>query len=149
MLRSSIARQRSACPIARSLDLLGDRWTLLLIRDMLQGHSRFKEFLKSAQGIPTNILAERLERLVRAGLARRLPVEPGSKHLAYQLTGKGRALLPVLESLKKWGTSLKPTPRHNDRPPRAKSTRRRTRTPVTPSTTGLSSPSEPLASHLL
>lgn len=95
--------RRSSCAVAAALDLLGDRWTLLVIRDMFLGKSRFKDFVSSPEGIPTNILTDRLERLVNAGMARRIPSSPGSRHLAYELTPKGKSLGPVLRSLRDWG----------------------------------------------
>jgi DNA-binding HxlR family transcriptional regulator len=100
--------RRSPCPVACSLDLLGDRWTLLVIRDLLLGRTRFKEFLASPEGIPTNILTNRLNRLVEYQLAAKVADSTGSKHLRYQLTPKGQALLPVLEALKTWGLDWEP-----------------------------------------
>jgi DNA-binding HxlR family transcriptional regulator len=90
------------------LDLLGDRWTLLVVRDLLLGKTRYKDFAASPEGIPTNILAERLARLCAAGLAVRVPAEPGGRHLAYKLTAKGRALTPTLRSLRDWGLKWQP-----------------------------------------
>lgn len=95
--------RRSPCPVACSLDLFGDRWTLLVIRDLFLGRSRFKDFTSSPEGIPTNILSDRLERLLRAGLVRQVPAENGSKRQAYQLTEKGDALRPVLQAIRDWG----------------------------------------------
>jgi DNA-binding HxlR family transcriptional regulator len=94
---------RSPCPVACTLDLIGDRWTLLVVRDMVLGRKRFKEFVSSPEGIPTNILAERLARLTVAGIIRHAPSDDGTKHQAYELTPKGRALLPVLKGLRNWG----------------------------------------------
>jgi DNA-binding HxlR family transcriptional regulator len=94
--------------VACSLDLFGDRWTLLVIRDAFLGRSRFKEFTASPEGIPTNILADRLARLVASGILEQEPSEPGSRHLAYRLTQKGRALAPVLRSLRDWGLAWVP-----------------------------------------
>lgn len=94
--------RRSPCPVACALDLLGDRWTLLVIRDLFLGRSRFKDFTASPEGIPTNILTDRLERLVNQGVVNKVPV-PGGKRYAYKLTEKGRALGPVLIALKDWG----------------------------------------------
>src|ERR671916_2191665 len=65
--------RRSACPVACALDVVGDRWTLLVIRDLLAGKSRYGDFLASPEKIPTNILADRLKRLEREGLVSRLP----------------------------------------------------------------------------
>jgi DNA-binding HxlR family transcriptional regulator len=97
------AARRSPCPISCSLDLFGDRWTLLVVRDLILGRQRFKEFAASPEGIPTNILAERLERLLDHGIVELTPAADGSRHSAYRLTAKGRALLPVLEALRDWG----------------------------------------------
>jgi len=94
--------------VACSLDLLGDRWTLLVVRDLLFGRSRFKDFMASPEGIPTNILSERLERLVRHGVAERVPASDGSKRFGYRLTEKGRSLGPVLEAMRDWGLEWEP-----------------------------------------
>lgn len=94
--------RRSSCPVACALDLFGDRWTLLVVRDLLQGRRRFKEFASSPEGIPTNLLADRLERLVAGGLVDRVPLQ-GEKRLVYELTEKGRSLHPVLAAVKEWG----------------------------------------------
>jgi DNA-binding HxlR family transcriptional regulator len=89
--------------VACSLDLFGDRWSLLIIRDLLLGRQRFKEFVASPEGIPTNILSERLERLREHGVVELTEAADGSRHPAYQLTTKGRALGPVLEAVRDWG----------------------------------------------
>lgn len=99
---------RSPCPVACVLDICGDRWTLLVIRDLMFGRSRFKDFTASPEGIPTNILSDRLARLLRHGLAEQVPAEDGSARLGYQLTEKGRALRPVLETLRDWGLKWEP-----------------------------------------
>jgi len=104
----SPARRRSPCPIACSLDLFGDKWTLLVIRDLLLGRSRFKDFAASPEGIPTNILAERLERLQESGVIETRPSSEGSSRLAYHLTEKGTALRPVLRSIKNWALQWEP-----------------------------------------
>ena len=100
--------RRSPCPLACSLDIIGDRWTLLVIRDLMFGRSRFKDFSASPEGIPTNILSERLERLIRHELAEQMPAADGSKRLAYRLTDKGNALRPVLEAMRDWGLAWEP-----------------------------------------
>jgi DNA-binding HxlR family transcriptional regulator len=82
---------------------LGDRWTLLVIRDLLLGRSRFKDFLASPEGIPTNILTERLKRLLGHGVIEQMPAADGSRRLAYRLTRKGDALRPILRGLRDWG----------------------------------------------
>lgn len=99
---------RSPCPVACCLDLLGDRWTLLVVRDLFLGRSRFKEFAASPEGIPTNLLSERLERLVRHGVIDRVPVPGSPKRLAYQLTAKGLALRPILMAMRDWGLAWQP-----------------------------------------
>lgn len=95
--------RRSPCPVACSLDLFGDRWTLLVVRDLFLGRARFKEFTAAPEGIPTNILAERLERLLAHGIIEQIPAEDGTKRLAYRLTEKGQALRPVLKAMRDWG----------------------------------------------
>ena len=101
--KSGAAERRSPCPVACTLDLLGDRWTLLVIRDLFLGRTRFKDFEASPEGIPTNILSERLERLVGAGVVEQVPVEEGARRFGYQLTTKGKALGPVLVAMRDWG----------------------------------------------
>jgi len=100
---SSQPEPRSGCPIANALDLLGDRWTLLVIRDLLFiGKRRFGELLSSPEGIPTNILSDRLRRLEEGGLVEKVPYQLRPPRYEYQLTAKGRDLLPVLRTLAEW-----------------------------------------------
>jgi len=95
---------RSPCPVACTLDLIGDRWTLLVIRDMLFfGKSRFEEFLASPEGISTNILTSRLRQLEELGLVERHPYGNHPRRMAYSLTEQGRSLRPVLRVLALWG----------------------------------------------
>ena len=93
------AGRRSPCPLACSLDIIGDRWTLLVIRDLLLGRTRFKDFSAAPEGIPTNILSERLARLQQHEIIRQIPALDGTKRSAYQLTEKGRALGPLLKAM--------------------------------------------------
>jgi DNA-binding HxlR family transcriptional regulator len=95
--------RRSVCPIACSLDLFGDKWTLLIIRDLLSGKSQFKEFLASPEKIATNILADRLARLASNGLVERYPSSEIARREAYRLTEKGRSLRGLIVQLKAWG----------------------------------------------
>jgi DNA-binding HxlR family transcriptional regulator len=95
--------RRSPCPVACLLDIVGDRWTLLVVRDLFLGRSRFKDFSASPEGIPTNILSERLERLLQHGIVEQTAASDGTKRLAYRLTKKGKALGPVLVSMRDWG----------------------------------------------
>src|SRR5689334_12446259 len=97
------ADRRSPCPVACSLDIFGDRWTLLVVRDLILGRNRFRDFAASPESIPTNILSERLERLLRHGVISQIPATDGTKRFAYRLTGKGEALVPVLKAMRDWG----------------------------------------------
>ncbi|MCU0570922.1 MAG: helix-turn-helix transcriptional regulator [Oculatellaceae cyanobacterium Prado106] len=95
---------RSYCPIACSLDLMGDRWTLLIIRDMMfLKKQRFEEFLESPEGISTNILASRLKSLEEMGLVEKQPYSSHSRRMSYHLTDLGKSLRPVLKSMMVWG----------------------------------------------
>jgi len=94
---------RSPCPIANALDLFGDKWTLLVVRDLMMFQkSRYAELLESDEGIATNILADRLKRLEEAGIVERVPYQERPARHGYVLTDKGRDLAPVLKSLAMW-----------------------------------------------
>ncbi|MEG0185269.1 MAG: helix-turn-helix domain-containing protein [Stenotrophomonas sp.] len=93
---------QSPCPVARSVELLGDRWALLVIRDAFDGVSRFGDFQRSL-GVARNILSDRLRRLVEAGLLAQQPAADGSAYQDYVLTGAGRDLFPLLVALRQWG----------------------------------------------
>jgi DNA-binding HxlR family transcriptional regulator len=102
-------QRRSRCPIAVSLDLLGDRWTLLVLRDMVfRGHRYFQQFAESPEGIATNTLAERLDRLERAGVIRQDPDPDDGRRKRYVLTEDGLAAIPLLVDLIVWGAKLDP-----------------------------------------
>ncbi len=94
---------RSNCPIACALDLVGDRWTLLVLRDLFLGKSRYDEFLGSAEGISTNILADRLRRLETLGMVEKTPYSSHRRRMQYSLTEHGRSLGPVLRAIRDWG----------------------------------------------
>lgn len=100
--------RRSPCPVACGLDIFGDRWTLLIIRDLFCGKSRFKELANSPERIATNLLSERLTRLLRAGIIEKVKSADGSKHRAYRLTPKGNALRPMVEAIRDWGLQWEP-----------------------------------------
>jgi DNA-binding HxlR family transcriptional regulator len=89
--------------VACALDLIGDRWTLLVVRDLFLDRTRFRDFTASPEGIPTNILADRLARLLQHGIVTQVPAAEGARHLAYRLTEKGLALRPVVAALRDWG----------------------------------------------
>jgi DNA-binding HxlR family transcriptional regulator len=97
--------KRSVCPVACTLDLIGDRWTLLVVRDLFAGRAHFKEFSGSPEGIASNILANRLAKLVENGIAEKFPSTEVPGRDAYRLTDKGRSLLPVLRAIAAWGLS--------------------------------------------
>lgn len=95
---------RSPCPIACTLDLIGDRWTLLVIRDMMFfDKHRFEEFLESPEGISTNILADRLKSLEEMGLVEKQPYSNHARRMNYYLTETGKSLKPVLKVIAMWG----------------------------------------------
>ena len=95
--------RRSRCPVSCTLDILGDRWSLLVIRDLAVGKRRYAEFLESPEGIPTNILAERLKRLKAAGVIRGRRYSDHPPRLEYELTVKGEELRPILRAMVDWG----------------------------------------------
>jgi DNA-binding HxlR family transcriptional regulator len=94
---------RSKCPVANALDLLGDRWTLLVVRDLLFFRKvRYKDFAASAERIPTNLLADRLRRLEAAGIVEKSAYQQRPVRHEYRLTRRGRDLLPVLREMVTW-----------------------------------------------
>lgn len=100
---NSIPPRRSVCPVANTLDRMGDKWSMLLIRDMLAGKSTYGQFLESPEGIPTNILADRLKRLEQFGIVARSVYQERPVRHAYALTAAGKQLGPVLRALADWG----------------------------------------------
>jgi DNA-binding HxlR family transcriptional regulator len=94
---------RSDCPIASTLDLVGDKWSLLVVRDLLHGKQTYGELVESPEGIPTNILADRLRRLEAAGVIARSAYQARPVRYAYMLTEKGRELGAILLALVQWG----------------------------------------------
>lgn len=95
--------RRSPCPIANTLDIVGDKWTLLIIRDMRHGRRTYSELADSPEGIPTNILADRLKRLEDAGLIARAAYQERPVRYAYTLSAKGKDLNDVLDAYVRWG----------------------------------------------
>lgn len=97
---------RSVCPISSALDVLGDKWSLLIIRDLLiHGPRTYSQLLESPERISTNILASRLELLTCLKLIERTSPDASSRNNAYRLTEQGAALRPVLEALGKWAST--------------------------------------------
>jgi DNA-binding HxlR family transcriptional regulator len=92
------------CPVARSLDTIGEWWSLLIVRDALGGIRRFSDFQKSL-GLAKNVLSTRLKKLVACGILEQVPASDGSAYREYALTQKGRELFPVIVALRQWGES--------------------------------------------
>ena len=100
--------RRSPCPVTSTLDIFGDKWTLIVVRDLLLGKRLYREFSESPEGIPTNILADRLKRLQAEGIVTREPYQERPLRYAYQLTEKGEDLLPVLAAIARWANHYIP-----------------------------------------
>jgi len=96
-------RDSSVCPIAKTLDVIGDKWSLLIIRDLLAGKQQYKNFIASPEGISTNILAARLKSLEEHGIVKRCNANDESRKGVYALTEKGRDLYKVLDVMADWG----------------------------------------------
>ncbi|NBR43228.1 MAG: transcriptional regulator [Verrucomicrobia bacterium] len=102
-MNSGEMKWRSACPICSALDVLGDRWTMLIVRDLIvHGPRTYSELLDSPEGIATNILADRLSLLSSLMLVERVNPDSPARNNAFRLTKGGEALRPVLEGLGKW-----------------------------------------------
>jgi DNA-binding HxlR family transcriptional regulator len=105
--------RRSGCPLNASVEMVGDRWSLLIIRDMMVLGSRtFKEFLNCYERIATNVLADRLKRLERYGIIDAQPDPADGRKLIYLLTKKGIDLAPVLTEMVLWAASHEQTGNH-------------------------------------
>jgi DNA-binding HxlR family transcriptional regulator len=108
--KSSTQKHRSGCPVSVSLDLLGDRWSLIVVRDlMVRGYRTFREFLNDGEGIATNILADRLHKLEAAGILTAEPMAGDGRSTHYRLTAKGIGLAPVLLELLIWAARYEET----------------------------------------
>ena len=108
--RTRKPQHRSGCPVSISLEILGDRWSLLIVRDlMVRGFRTFHDFERAGEGIATNILADRLHRLRRAGIIETEPDESDRRKVNYRLTEKGIDLAPVLFDLLVWGANHEKT----------------------------------------
>src|SRR5689334_22757797 len=93
------------CPVARTLDLIGERWTILLLRDLLlHGPRRFQDFQASLSGIAPNTLSSRLKAMEDNGLVRRELYSERPPRLEYVLTDKGKSLGPIVKAMREWGT---------------------------------------------
>ena len=94
---------RSPCPVAGALDIIGDKWTMVVVRDLILGKTKFGEFLESPEKITSNILTERLKRLESMSLVERSLYQNNPDRYEYHLTAMGRDLRGVLAALKNWG----------------------------------------------
>ena len=94
--------QRSDCPIACALDVIGDKWTMLVVRDLFRGKKRFSEFMDVGEGMKSNILANRLKRLERSGLLVKSPYQDNPVRYEYQLSASGQDLLPLMKEIIYW-----------------------------------------------
>ena len=100
--------KRSICPITNTLDLLGDKWTLIIVRDLFLDKHTFGEFHDSPEGIPTNILADRLKRLLESEIIVKEAYQDKPVRYAYSLTIKGKALAPIVKEIINWGLKYIP-----------------------------------------
>ena len=96
-------KTQEGCPVAGTLDIIGDRWTILVLRDLILGRSKFTELLESLQGISPNLLAQRLKRLEEQGIVERAFYSDHPPRAEYGLTEKGNELVPVLRAIAEWG----------------------------------------------
>jgi DNA-binding HxlR family transcriptional regulator len=109
-VKKSVPNRRSGCPLNASVEMLGDRWSLLILRDMmLRGFRSFKEFLTSYEGIATNILSDRLKRLIAYGIITTQEDPSDGRKLIYVLTPKGLDLAPVLTEMVLWAAKHEET----------------------------------------
>lgn len=99
---------RSRCAVACTLDMVGDKWSLLVVRDLLRGSLTYGELQNSFEGIPTNILADRLKKLEQAGLISKAAYQERPVRYTYELTEKGKGLGEVLLAIVKWGKKYIP-----------------------------------------
>jgi DNA-binding HxlR family transcriptional regulator/putative sterol carrier protein len=102
------------CAVARALDVVGERWTLLLVRELLTGPKRFKDLLDGLSGIGTTLLTARLKDLEANGILRRAALPPPAGSKVYELTDLGRSLEPVVMALSRWGLKLLDAPRREE-----------------------------------
>lgn len=102
------------CGIAYALDIIGERWTLLLIRELMLGPRRFKDLLNGLPGIGTNLLSDRLKKLLEYEVIHQRELPPPAASTVYELTPLGEELKPILESLGSWGSRFLGSPEEND-----------------------------------
>ena len=103
-----VKRYKQYCPVAHALDLVGDRWALLVVRELMLGPRRYTDLAEALPGIGTNVLATRLRTLETAGVVQKTKLPPPAAVSVYELTDDGRALDDVLHSLARWGAGRSP-----------------------------------------
>lgn len=102
-MKKASSFNRSICPVACTLNIVGDKWTLLVIRDLLVGKKTYSEFQKSPESIPTNILANRLKRLLEYEIIKKVAYQQNPIRYEYILTAEGKELVSVIEAMVHWG----------------------------------------------
>ena len=107
-------RYGQRCPVARALDVVGERWTPLIIRELQLGPRRYTDLLEALPGVGTNILAGRLAELQAKGVVAKRTLPPPTPVAVYELTEAGEALAPVIRELRAWGARYAPAPRSGD-----------------------------------
>jgi len=108
LTETRIYASQESCPVARTLNVIGERWTILVLRDLSRGRRRYSELLQSLDGISTNLLADRLKRLELSGMVEPVLYSDHPPRAEYRLTAKGRAFVPVLVALKAYGEEWEP-----------------------------------------
>jgi len=114
-MKRTYASQES-CPVARTLDVIGDRWTILVLRDITFGITKYSDLLESLDGISPNLLSQRLKRLEATGVLERSFYSDHPPRAEYLLTEKGRGLVPVLASIAEWGYKYELEESHRNEP---------------------------------
>jgi DNA-binding HxlR family transcriptional regulator len=99
---------QESCPVARTLNVVGDRWTILVLRDLSRGRLRYGELMESLAGISTNLLADRLKKLEESGMVEQVAYSNHPPRAEYRLTEKGRAFVPILKALREYGERWEP-----------------------------------------
>lgn len=108
MKHVSIQEPRSGCPIATTLDMVGDRWSLVIVRDMMNGKARFGDFLTSPERITTSVLTDRLSRLEAVGVIESRRYQANPPRNEYRLTEMGQAMRPILQEVCRWANRFRP-----------------------------------------
>lgn len=116
--KKTVPARRSDCAVACTLDVIGDRWTLLVVRDLLRGKRYFDEFLHAPEGIATNVLADRLRTLCAQGLVEKEPDPSDQRRFTYRLSDRGLRLGELVGQIAAWGLKNLPGTKVMGAPPR-------------------------------